>query len=84
MTQDGKQQWKKNFIPPKRTSHGNWFSFLPRGSLSNASESSKQNLMLMVKILKIRKDYFLRDILSLMVFITQIHLHRMQRWTQLD
>ena len=50
ITQYGKQQLKKSFILSKRMRHGNWFPFLPRGSLSNASGSSEPKLLLMVQM----------------------------------
>ena len=81
MSQYGNQQWKNNFSPSKRTRHGNWFPFLPRGSLSNANGSSEPKLMLMVQNWNIRQYYLLRYILKSMVLITQIRLHRLQRWT---
>ena len=69
MSQDGKQQWNKSYVLSKRMRHGNWFPFLPRGSLFNASGSSKPKLLLMVQMLNKKKYWFLMATLKYMVCI---------------
>ena len=82
MNQDGNQQWKKNSILSKRMKHGNWFPFLPRGSLFNVSGYFKPKLLLMFHMWNKNKYYFLRATLKSMVCTTLKPLHRLQRWIQ--